>query len=296
MRSLFLLLLLANVAIYGLGQGWFGQALSQRGREPERLSQEIRPESIEVPRVAGVNAGNEVTEPPAPASPAAPQASPVPPAPAETATPEPQEPAPTPESPAAPAAPATTSDSGVAAPLLVQNTSAAGASAIAPASLSVLAPPASEKPVCLEWGAFNESELPAARRWSRENLPGVTVNSRRVDNKAGWMVYIPPAPSASAAQMAVAQLSKRGLKDLFVIQEGPYQHAISLGVFRTEEAANKMLAALPGQGVRNAKAMSRGNATGKTWLVMRDLSSRQRDMLQTAGGRFGKPSLRSCQT
>jgi hypothetical protein len=56
MRILFAVLLIANVVLFGFDQGWFGHAPSQRGREPERLNEEIRPDSITVPRMAGINA------------------------------------------------------------------------------------------------------------------------------------------------------------------------------------------------------------------------------------------------
>lgn len=59
MRSLFVLLLLANVALFGMERGWFGQPLSERGRDPARLKMEIRPDTIQVPRLPGINAAPE---------------------------------------------------------------------------------------------------------------------------------------------------------------------------------------------------------------------------------------------
>jgi hypothetical protein len=56
-KWLALLLVLANVAFWGWTQGWGGQAWpppEARQREPERLQQQVRPESIVVlsPRAA----------------------------------------------------------------------------------------------------------------------------------------------------------------------------------------------------------------------------------------------------
>ncbi len=56
-KWLALLLVLANVAFWGWTQGWGGQAWQPpeaRQREPERLQQQVRPESIVVlsPRAA----------------------------------------------------------------------------------------------------------------------------------------------------------------------------------------------------------------------------------------------------
>jgi hypothetical protein len=72
MRFLFAVLLIANVVLFGFDQGWFGHAPSQRGREPERLNEEIRPDSITVPRVAGINATGSPAATPEASSPSNP--------------------------------------------------------------------------------------------------------------------------------------------------------------------------------------------------------------------------------
>jgi hypothetical protein len=41
MRILFVLIVLANVVMYGIGQGWFGLAPSEEGREPTKMQQEL---------------------------------------------------------------------------------------------------------------------------------------------------------------------------------------------------------------------------------------------------------------
>ncbi|AHV92211.1 hypothetical protein [Bordetella holmesii] len=41
MRILFLVLLLANVWAYGLGQGWLGPRPDDEGRDPRRLTQQL---------------------------------------------------------------------------------------------------------------------------------------------------------------------------------------------------------------------------------------------------------------
>lgn len=247
MRSLFIVLLLANLALFGLGQGWFGQPLSQRGREPERLQQEIRPEEIEVPRIPGINAAGDSA---APARAALPPAMPA-------------------------AAPATT-----LTPTAL------------PATVKPAAPP---RLACVEWGNFNDAELSVARRWSQEHLPGVAVDTRRADGTINWMVLLPPQPTAAAAQATASQLSKRGIKDFFVIQEpGQYQHAISLGVFRTEEAARRLVDALQSQGVRGAKVVTRNSATTKSWLVLHDLPARERQAIQDARTLFARQTVRDC--
>jgi hypothetical protein len=46
MRILFLLILLANLGVYALGQGWLGVRPEDAGREPQRLKQERNTKAI----------------------------------------------------------------------------------------------------------------------------------------------------------------------------------------------------------------------------------------------------------
>jgi hypothetical protein len=48
MRILFVLILLANVVLYGIGQSWFGASPSEEGRDPMRLQQELNARKVVV--------------------------------------------------------------------------------------------------------------------------------------------------------------------------------------------------------------------------------------------------------
>ena len=61
-----------------------------------------------------------------------------------------------------------------------------------------------------------------------------------------------------------------GLKDPFVVDGGPQRLAISLGVFRTEDAANAQLVELAEQGVAGAKAGPRQQVVLQSLIVIRD--------------------------
>jgi len=66
------------------------------------------------------------------------------------------------------------------------------------------------------------------------------------------------------------ELKVQGVKDLLLVDSGPQRFAISLGVFRTEEAAQSRLASLEGQGVKTAQVGPRVQAIAQTALVVRD--------------------------
>ena len=48
-RAFFILLVLANIAVFALGQGWFGTPRSQLGRSPvDRQQAAIKPDAVRV--------------------------------------------------------------------------------------------------------------------------------------------------------------------------------------------------------------------------------------------------------
>lgn len=51
MRVLFILILLANLGVYAMGQGWLGARPDDEGRDARRFSQELNPTAVTlVPR------------------------------------------------------------------------------------------------------------------------------------------------------------------------------------------------------------------------------------------------------
>jgi hypothetical protein len=68
LRALVLALLAANAVVYGWGQGWLSPLLAPPGaaeREPERLYQQVRPNSITLVPLARTGAGADAASAPA---------------------------------------------------------------------------------------------------------------------------------------------------------------------------------------------------------------------------------------
>jgi hypothetical protein len=100
---------------------------------------------------------------------------------------------------------------------------------------------------CVEIGSFViadarrfEARLAALElgdRQSRRNLPGTEISS--------YIVNIPPLGSKEAADKKAAELRALGVTNYFVMSDNtPMRWAISLGVFKSESAAQNQLAAL----------------------------------------------------
>jgi hypothetical protein len=70
--------------------------------------------------------------------------------------------------------------------------------------------------------------------------------------------------------------------------------ALSLGVFRTEEAAQARLAALRGQGVRSAQVGSRETVVPKIWLQVKGVDPALESRLKELARQIDGSELRAC--
>jgi len=163
-----------------------------------------------------------------------------------------------------------------------------------PAPVSVAPAP---KLKCLEWGSFSPADAVRAGKALEPLALGERLAERRTEETAGWWVYIPP-PNGHARRGALrkaGELKKLGVQDFFVVQEeGANRWAISLGVFRSEEAAQSRLSALRGQGVRTARVGPRESHVQKVWLQIKDADAALETRLQSLARQFEGSELRDC--
>lgn len=132
--------------------------------------------------------------------------------------------------------------------------------------------PNSVKLSCMEWGEFSGPDLSRASK----ALDGLSLGSRlkqRVsEHTSGYWVYIAPVKTHAQVERKVSQLKTLGIADYFVIQEsGAWQNAISLGVFKTEDAAKKYLLRLRESGVKSATLGERASKLKFTVFVLNSL-------------------------
>lgn len=127
---------------------------------------------------------------------------------------------------------------------------------------------------CAEWGEFSGSDLARAQQSLAVLKLGDALAQRSVERNHGYWVYIPPLKKRSQVERKIAQLKERGVEDYFVVQEeGRWQNAISLGVFKSEEAAQKFLASLQAKDVRTAKIGERVSKLRYIVFVMKNLDA-----------------------
>jgi hypothetical protein len=144
--------------------------------------------------------------------------------------------------------------------------------------------------VCLEWGGFTDAEKGAALAALEPLQLGKQMSQRRVESTSAYWVYLPPFPTKAAAEGASP--NSKGLQDFFILNDGAQRNAISLGVFKSEDAANKFLEAVAARGVKNAKAGARTQSIQQTVLVLRDPQPAQTEQLQQLKNGFAGSEVR----
>ena len=214
-RVVFFALLLLNLLALGGLAGWLGG--SRSGGEPERLTNQLRPEAIQL--VALDRLPPEAPEP-------APE--PVVPEPSEPPQPVPQPPelaAPPPEPPAPEAAAA------------------------------VPVPRA-----CIRFVELTEAMTDELTSMTKAFDEPLELADSAVLRPTSYWVHVPPLDGRREADRKVQEIRAQGVRDLFILQEeGPFQFAISLGLFKTESSAQLHLRRLEARGVTGGTITARGN-------------------------------------
>jgi hypothetical protein len=132
----------------------------------------------------------------------------------------------------------------------------------------------SSAPICLEWGEFSGAELKLATTALSALGLGNKLNKRQVEHTIGYWVFIPPLKNKAAINKKIAQLKDDGVSEYFIVQEtGAWQNAISLGVFKTQEAAQNFLNILRAKKIRSAKVGKRNSKLKVSIFMLNELDA-----------------------
>ncbi|WP_338770614.1 SPOR domain-containing protein [Massilia sp. METH4] len=125
-------------------------------------------------------------------------------------------------------------------------------------------------------------------RQARRNVQGQEVSS--------YVVNIPPFPNREAANRKAAELRDKGVTSFYIIPDNqPLRLAISLGVFKQEEAARTHLAGLVKQGVTGARITPRYAPSKQLMFQFRDIGPTTRTRLDQIVAGFKDQQIRKCQ-
>lgn len=151
---------------------------------------------------------------------------------------------------------------------------------------------------CVEIGSLNAQE---ARRFDNRiaalGLPVQPVRQNVTTTEVGsYMVHVPPHASREAADRKAAELQNLGVTNFYVIPDNtPMKWAISLGVFKSENAAKTLLAALNKQGVQGARISGRGTQVVRVNYRFRDIDAATGQKLNRIAATFPGQRARNCK-
>ena len=149
--------------------------------------------------------------------------------------------------------------------------------------------------VCLEWGAFSSADATRAGQALEPLGLGAKVTQRKLDEVAGFWVYVPPLASRQAATQKAGELKRLGVDEYFVVPDDPkWRFAISLGVFKTEDAAKARLSALRAKGVTSATVGARDTQLSKIYYQVREADVTLAAKLNELKQAFPGSEIREC--
>jgi hypothetical protein len=151
---------------------------------------------------------------------------------------------------------------------------------------------------CVQAGPFSTAD---ARRFeARVARLGLTPRQSRIEipyqEVTSRLVYLPPNGGREGAQRRVAELRERGVTNFFIMQNdtSPLRYAISLGVFKSDGAAQKLVADLQRQGVRGVRVLPRGPQVTRAGYQYRQIDADERDRLTGIADNYNGVDITRC--
>ena len=130
--------------------------------------------------------------------------------------------------------------------------------------------------------------LKLGERQQRETVATAEVTSH--------IVFIPSLGSKEAAERKAAELKNLGVTNYFIMSDSTnMKWAISLGVFKSEAAAQTLLAALKAQGVNSARVAGRPSQVSKISWRLRELDPETRAKVDAVLDKLPPHDTRSCK-
>mgnify|MGYP000845524338 CR=1 FL=1 len=151
--------------------------------------------------------------------------------------------------------------------------------------------------ICQLWTELASADADQLERLLTDQFAAFRATRGTTGETSGYWVYIPPLASREEAGRKTAELQELGIKDFFVVPNGGTNPlAISLGVYRNEEAAKARLEALRAKGVRSAKVAERKGKTALSTLEIRGPEAQTEALGKAIVALLPKASPATCKT
>jgi hypothetical protein len=175
----------------------------------------------------------------------------------------------------------------------LQTSSAANTAQVIPEVIAPVIPTA-----CLSAGVFNDKQSAVLKQALSTKLPDLRWRFEETNIPARWIVYMGKYPNNTMRDLKKSQLDQ--IKVSYeVLTEGSLEPGLSLGNHATQIAANQALQQLFKQGVRTARVLQESPDQKGQTLVLPALDEASRSKLNTVYGSFaaqlGNKSLQVCK-
>lgn len=173
-----------------------------------------------------------------------------------------------------------------------RDTASAESASTAPASV----PEPKKVMACMEIGPFVPDEAKRFESRLASLSLGDRQSRRSVQEVASHIVFIPSQGSKEGAERKAGELQRLGINDFYIIRDDSNMRwGISLGVFKTEQAARNHLVNLNRQGVRSAQIGTRSVTSNKTVYQLRDLDEDALRSVEKIRADFSGQDMRPCK-
>jgi hypothetical protein len=162
--------------------------------------------------------------------------------------------------------------------------------------IALAAPPAPKLPdiACIEIGNFQLDDASGVESKLSDIAFGERQSRINTSDAASYMVYIPSLGNKEAADRKSGELQRLGIKDFFIIQDqSNLRWGVSLGVFKTEEAARQQLNTLSNKGVRTARVGPR-SVGQRVAYQFHQVSADEKTKLETIRSSLPQHEEREC--
>ena len=166
------------------------------------------------------------------------------------------------------------------APMNVDRLSLRTQSASAPAQVPA-AQVAAPEAMCVEWRGLNPDEFAQVHEQLKTMAGERAMSFTEMPlNTRHWVIF-PPLPGAQSAADKLGELAAAGVGDAFVVKDGAWSNAISLGLYADDEAARRRVREVEDKGVLGTRVELLPRQGTDFYFVIR---SEDTDTLKNLGG------------
>ncbi|WMW81378.1 SPOR domain-containing protein [Undibacterium cyanobacteriorum] len=153
-----------------------------------------------------------------------------------------------------------------------------------------------EPPIaCIEIGNFTLADAKNFEERLKHLSLGDRVGRQELSESASNMVYLPSQGNKDAADKKAIAIKKMGVSDAYVIQDGSaLKWGVSLGVFKTMEAAKTHVANLAKKGIKDAKIAPRQVSATKMLYQMYEISPDEKKSIDQIREQFAGIEEHQC--